>query len=88
MCAMDGWVLAMVDMKQTCPGQDLRYLGVEEVGCPKCGYRVEIFSDERTRKCPSCGTRVERQRKPACADWCSAAGTCALLRGAAAEEEA
>ena len=72
----------MAEAQARCPGQDGRSLTAEELPCPQCGYAVEFFSDERTRKCPSCGTRVGRVPTNNCAEWCSAAATCALLRGA------
>ncbi len=65
-----------------CPGQDLRWVQIHNISCPTCGYDVEFFSDERTRKCPNCGTKIDRLRETNCAEWCSAAATCALLRGA------
>jgi ssDNA-binding Zn-finger/Zn-ribbon topoisomerase 1 len=69
-----------------CPGQDGRAVTVEDLPCPKCSYTVEIFSDEKSRKCPNCGYRVLRERQGNCAEWCPAAGTCAILRGAAPPE--
>lgn len=69
-----------------CPGQDKRYLRIDELPCPACGYRVEFFSDERARKCPGCGKRVDRLRETNCADWCPAAASCALLRPEPREE--
>lgn len=70
----------MADMAG-CPGQDARSLTAEDVDCDKCGYSVEFFSDEKSRTCRQCGNRVTRERTGNCADWCSAAGTCAILRG-------
>ena len=67
-----------------CPGQDLRWLKIDELTCSTCGNSVEFFSDERARTCPVCGTKVDRLRETNCAEWCSAAATCALLRGAPA----
>lgn len=64
-----------------CPGQDARSLTAEEIACPNCGYLVEFFSDEKARTCMQCKTRVTRERTGDCADWCSAAATCAILRG-------
>lgn len=77
----------MADSAGLCPGQDMRFLRIEELACPQCGYRVEFFSDERARKCPQCATRVDRARETNCADWCPAAGSCALLRGGGKPEE-
>jgi DNA-directed RNA polymerase subunit RPC12/RpoP len=64
-----------------CPGQDARSLTAEDIACPECGYPVEFFSDEKARACRRCGHRVTRERTGDCADWCSAAATCAILRG-------
>ena len=64
-----------------CPGQDSRLLTAQDVPCPKCLYKIEFFSDEKTRECPRCGYRLTRERTGSCADWCSAAATCASLRG-------
>ena len=70
-----------------CPGQDLRWLQIHQIICPKCGYEVEFFSDEQARKCPACGNRVDRLRETNCSEWCAAAATCALLRGAEGSDE-
>jgi len=70
-----------------CPGQDGRSLTAQDVSCPKCGYLVEFFSDEKARVCRKCGHRVVRERMANCADWCSAAGTCAILRDQKPAEE-
>lgn len=69
-----------------CPGLDLRWLKIEQIACPACGYDVEFFSDERARKCPRCGLKVDRLRETNCAEWCAAAESCALLRGLDADE--
>ncbi len=59
-----------------CPGTDLRYVRVEEQPCPKCGYMVEIFSNEIKVVCPKCKTDVYRENIPSCIDWCSYAKEC------------
>ena len=59
-----------------CPGTDLRYVRVEEQPCPKCGYMVEIFSNEIKVVCPKCKTVVYRGSIPSCIDWCSYAKEC------------
>lgn len=71
----------MSDSTPRCPGQDGRSLTAEDVACPVCGYPIEFFSDEHSRKCPQCGGRVGRVPANNCQDWCSAASKCALLRG-------
>ncbi len=44
-----------------CPGQSERNLKVIVCRCPKCGYEVEIFSDEDYTNCPSCKEIVRKQ---------------------------
>ncbi|MCM8786183.1 MAG: hypothetical protein NC827_09090 [Candidatus Omnitrophica bacterium] len=44
-----------------CPGQDPRFLKVEVKKCIKCGYAVEIFTDEIRVKCPKCKSYVYRE---------------------------
>ncbi|MDH4140101.1 MAG: phosphohydrolase [Coriobacteriia bacterium] len=59
-----------------CPGADLRSITAEDLTCPSCGARVELFSDEQKRRCPKCGSRVIREATPMCAAWCDAAREC------------
>ncbi len=59
-----------------CPGQDRRNLKVELIVCPKCGYQVEMFSDEVKVLCPKCREQVCRERLPSCVDWCKHAREC------------
>ena len=59
-----------------CPGQDNRYLKIETLHCPYCGYNLEIFSDEIKTKCPGCKTFVFRVKLPSCVVWCKAAREC------------
>lgn len=63
-------------VKKVCPGNISQNLKAEFHNCPKCGYNVEIFTDEVRRKCPGCGTEVFRERVPSCIDWCPAAKEC------------
>ncbi len=63
-------------MYNKCPGQYNKKLWAELHKCPDCGYEVEIFSDEISRKCPQCGTRVYREKTPSCIEWCAAARQC------------
>ena len=70
-CSQEG-VIGMM----RCPGQDTRNLRAEIHPCPKCGYGVEIFSDESKVKCYQCGEIVYREKTPSCVEWCSAARQC------------
>lgn len=45
-------------MVSRCPSQYFRNLRIELYRCPKCGYEVEVFSDEAKVKCPHCGEMV------------------------------
>ena len=63
-------------MGYRCPGQSDRYLKVDLIPCPNCGYELEIFSDELKVNCPNCGEPVYRERLPSCIDWCPAAAQC------------
>ena len=58
-----------------CPGTDTRFLKVELRRCEKCGYSVEIFSDEVRVKCKKCGNTVYKEM-PSCIDWCKYAKDC------------
>ncbi|MBW1971718.1 MAG: phosphohydrolase [Deltaproteobacteria bacterium] len=63
-----------------CPGQDTRYWkhdAIFEVKCPKCGYPVEFFKDETTKRCKSCGYRFTNPRMDfGCASYCPQAKQC------------
>lgn len=61
-----------------CPGsRSIREPIPEYFSCPKCSTKVEIWTDEMSRRCSKCGTRVFReQRGPSCIDWCPAAKEC------------
>ena len=63
-------------MDGKCPGTDSRFIDAESVKCGKCGYEVEIFSDEIRSACPKCGSEVARARIPSCVDWCKSAREC------------
>jgi hypothetical protein len=65
-------------MDARCPGRDGRNLKAETVRCA-CGYGVEIFSDEMSRRCPQCGKKVTRKNAPSCARWCPAAEQCGAV---------
>ncbi len=63
-----------------CSGQDTRYWGPEdiyEVTCSECGYLVEFFKDEPSRRCPQCGKRIKNPKlNLGCAQWCKYAKEC------------
>lgn len=59
-----------------CPGQDSRNISPENIKCPSCGYKIEIFSDEVKVKCPKCKATACRVRLPSCVDWCKYASEC------------
>ena len=63
-------------MKFKCPGQDNSGLKAQEIKCPECGYKLEIFSDEVKVRCPNCKSLVCRERIPSCIDWCRYAEKC------------
>ena len=59
-----------------CPGQDNRKLTASLHPCPRCGCRVEMFSDEQRVICPGCKTEVFRDTAPNCLQWCASARQC------------
>jgi len=67
-------------MFERCPGQSSRDLKATYQKCGKCGYEVEIFSNELKVKCAKCGNHVYRKKLPSCVDWCKAAKDCVGYR--------
>ena len=63
-------------MINKCPGQDKRNIEAETVKCPKCGYSVELFTDEIKTSCPKCKAVIYREVMPSCIDWCAYAKEC------------
>ena len=65
----------MREQKTACSGKGngLR-LGLYR--CPKCGTKLEIFSDEVKVRCYKCGDMVYRQGLTPCIDWCVSAREC------------
>lgn len=63
-----------------CPGQDTRYWkpgDIFEAPCPHCGYAIEFFKDESTRKCRQCHRLVTNPRMDfGCAAYCKYAEQC------------
>ncbi len=66
--------------KVICPGQDTRFWNksdIFDVTCSACGYAVEFFRDDATRRCPRCGHKLENPRLTlGCAQWCQYAEKC------------
>ncbi len=62
-------------MKTVCTGKD-HSLRLGLYRCPKCGTKLEIFSDEAGVKCYRCGDMVYRQNITPCIDWCVSAHEC------------
>ncbi|PKQ28414.1 MAG: hypothetical protein CVT63_02930 [Candidatus Anoxymicrobium japonicum] len=64
-----------------CPGQNTLFWKPEDVfetPCPACGYNVEFFKGDPTRKCPECGFRFPNPRLDmGCLEWCPYADRCA-----------
>lgn len=63
-------------MINKCPGQDKRNVEAKLLKCPKCGYEVELFSDEIKARCPKCHNVVFVEIMPSCVDWCKYAKEC------------
>lgn len=63
-----------------CPGQDSRFWGPDaifDVKCPQCGYEVEFFKNDPTRKCPNCGHKIVNPKMDfGCASYCQFAERC------------
>ncbi|HUT36962.1 MAG TPA: HD domain-containing protein [Planctomycetota bacterium] len=66
--------------KIVCPGQDTRFWDkgdIFDVECAHCGYAIEFFRDDGSRRCPRCGRRVANPRLSlGCAQWCEQAEKC------------
>jgi len=63
-----------------CPGQDTLFWKPEDIletPCPVCGYSVEFFKDDLTRKCPNCGYTFKNPKLDlGCTEWCPYADKC------------
>ncbi len=60
-----------------CPGQDKKNITAEPLRCAKCGYEIEIFSDEIKVICPQCKNINYREAAAlSCIDWCRHAKDC------------
>jgi HD superfamily phosphodiesterase len=63
-----------------CPGQDTafwRTSDIFEVACSQCGYELEFFKDDASRRCTRCGALVANPKlNLGCAQWCEHAKAC------------
>lgn len=59
-----------------CPGQDKKNIEAKVFKCPKCGYEIEVFSDETKARCLKCRSVIYRETLPNCIDWCKYAADC------------
>ncbi len=81
----------MAKFQSGCPGQNTAYLkdfNTNIIPCPKCGFEIEFFADERKVKCPKCYNNVFKiepqiidykngkvifyDSQKSCLDWCGA----------------
>ena len=64
-------------LKEGCPGSaEIRNPFPENLLCPSCGHKNEIWSDETEMKCKSCGAEINREMRANCIMWCPAAKEC------------
>jgi DNA-directed RNA polymerase subunit RPC12/RpoP len=64
-------------MQTICPGSALiKSPTPEDITCPFCGTKVEIWTDERKTKCLNCGGNIMREMTQNCVDWCPKAREC------------
>ena len=61
-----------------CPGiSDFVRPKVDYEKCPKCGGRLEFWSDEEKGVCLDCGELVEKEEHtPSCLEYCEYADKC------------
>ena len=61
----------------SCPGAVRIKEPVPELfKCPRCGFDVEIWTNENSRLCNKCGQMVSREQVPTCVEWCKYAADC------------
>ncbi|MCX8069793.1 MAG: hypothetical protein N2738_04755 [Thermodesulfovibrionales bacterium] len=64
-------------MKESCPGsREITNPYPEDIICPFCHYKNEIWSDEPDMICKNCNNRISREMPPSCIQWCPAAKEC------------
>ena len=63
-----------------CPGQDTQYWSEDaifETECPECGYPMEFFKDDATRRCTNCKKKIVNPKMDfGCASYCKFAEQC------------
>jgi len=63
-----------------CPGQDTAFWrpsDIFEVPCSQCGYELEFFKDDVSRRCTRCGGQEPNPKLIlGCAQWCEHAKEC------------
>jgi uncharacterized paraquat-inducible protein A len=66
-----------MSMNRFCPGSiGIREPKPEYELCQRCGYEVEIWTDELKARCPRCRTLLLKGREASCIDWCQYAREC------------
>lgn len=64
-------------LKDSCPGSEqIRSPYPEDIICPYCNFKNEIWSDEPDMTCKSCKSVITRDMPPTCLEWCPAAKEC------------
>ncbi len=64
-------------LKDGCPGSaEIRAPYPEELMCPHCHTRNEIWSDEPDMICKGCGRSIDREMRSSCIQWCPQAKDC------------
>ena len=64
-------------MLSGCPGADKIKNPVPVYkNCPRCGWEVEVWSNEFYTECPKCGEIVLGDNPPSSVEWCQHAREC------------
>lgn len=64
-------------MRESCPGSlEIRTPYPEDISCPFCYEKNEIWSDEPDMACKECGQIITRDMLPSCIEWCPSAREC------------
>lgn len=68
-------------LKEQCPGsREIRNPYPEDIQCPFCDHKGEIWSDETDTLCKSCKRTIDREMKTTCIEWCQAAKECVGIK--------